>query len=80
MVKLVYFGHFGCKIGPVPFQNLTKNPWDHKTRAQELTSGAICMFLSFFEKIWEQFKDGRVGKKRNPPFFAIFKSAWSTSN
>ena len=55
---IVDFGHFGSKFELLPFQNLTKNPWDYKTRAQELTSGAIRMFLSFFVKIWEHFKDG----------------------
>ena len=55
-----YFGHFGLKIGPFRYWNLTKTLWDYKTRAQELTSGAIRMLLSFFAKIWEHFKDGRV--------------------
>ena len=54
------FGYFGLKLGPLHFINLTQNPWDYKTRAQELTSGSICKWLSFFVKIWEHFKDGRV--------------------
>ena len=61
---------FVCIIGLLPFWNLTKNPWDYKTRAQELISGAICTFLSSFVKIWEHFKDGRI----RIPFFAIFES------
>ena len=60
VVIIVDFGDFGCKFELLPFQNLTKNPWDYKTRAQELTSGAIRMLLSFFVKIRELFKDGRV--------------------
>ena len=52
------FGHFGLKIGPLRFWNLTKNPWDYETRAQELTSGAIHTFLSLLVLIWESFKDG----------------------
>ena len=60
VVKMLKFGHFGLKIGPLCFRNLTQNPWDYETRAQELTSGAIRMLLSFFVKIWELFKDGRV--------------------
>ena len=32
------FGHFWLKIEPLCFRNLTQNPWDYKTRAQELTS------------------------------------------
>ena len=55
-----YFVHFGLKIGPFYHWNLTKTPWDYKSRAQELTRGAIRMLLSFFAKIWEHFKDGRV--------------------
>ena len=47
-----------------------KNPWDNKTRAQELISGAIYIFLSFFGKIWEYVKDQRVGGKKN---FIILK-------
>ena len=69
---IVDFGHFDCKIEIFLFTNLTKNPWDYKTRAQELTSGAICMFLSFSDKIWEHFKDGRVGEKRKPSLFSHF--------
>ena len=49
-VDYVDFGHFDCKIGLLIFINLTKNPWDYWTRAQELTSGAIRMFLSFVVK------------------------------
>ena len=60
VVKMLKFGHFRLKIGPLCFWNLTQNPWDYETRAQELTSGAIRMLLSFFVKIWEFFKDGRV--------------------
>ena len=60
---IVDFGHFGSKFELLPFQNLTKNPWDYKTRAQELTSGAIRMFLSSFVKIWEHFKDEAHGGK-----------------
>ena len=56
-----YFGHFGLKIGPFYHWNLTKTPWDYKTRAQELTNGAIRMLLSFFVKIWESFKN-RAGE------------------
>ena len=54
------FGHFGLQIGPLCLRNRTKNPWDYKTRAQELTSGAIGMFLSLFVWIWELFKDQMV--------------------
>ena len=60
VVKMLKSGHFGLKIRPLCFWNVTQNPWDYKTRAQELTSGAIRMWLSFFVKIWEHFKDGRV--------------------
>ena len=74
------FGNTYGKIGLLLSLNLTLSPWDYKKKAQDLTSGAICMFLSFFGKIWEHFKDGRVGEKRNPTFFAIFESTWSTSN
>ena len=77
---IVDFGHFGSKFELLPFQNLTKNPWDYKTRAQELTSGAIRMFLLYFSKIWEHFKDGRVEEKMNSTFFCIFESTWSTLN
>ena len=80
VIEIVVFNHFGCKIELLRFTNLTKNSWDYKTRAQELTSGAIRMFLSFFGKIWEHYKDGRVGEKRNPTFFAIFENTWSTWN
>ena len=52
---MLKFGHFGLKIGPLSFQDLTKNPWDHKTRAQKLTSGAIRMFLSLFA--WTDFDE-----------------------
>ena len=58
VVKKLIFGHFGLEIGPLWPGNRNKNPWDYKTRAQELTSGAIRMFLSLFVKIWEHFKDG----------------------
>ena len=51
------FAHFGLKIEPLCFKNLTQNPCDCETRAQELTSGAIRMWLSFFVKIWELFKE-----------------------
>ena len=57
---MLKFGHFGLNIGSLCFWNLNQNPWDYKTRAQELTSGAIRMSLSFSVKIWELFKDGRV--------------------
>ena len=57
---LVILVILGSKLGHFAFEILTKNPWDYKTRAQELTSGAIRMLLSFFVKIWEHFKDGRV--------------------
>ena len=77
---IVDYCHFNCKFEVFPFQNLTKNPWDYKTRAHELTSGAIRMFLSYFSKIWEHFKDGKVEEKINSTFFAIFESTWSTSN
>ena len=60
VVKMLKFGHFGLKIGPLSFWNFTWNLWDYETRAQELTSGAIRMLLSFFVKVWEFFKDGRV--------------------
>ena len=68
---MIDFGHFGYKIELLFFTNLTKNPWVHKTRAQELTSGAICMFLSFFGKIWEYFKDRRVKEKKKSPFLKV---------
>ena len=56
--KMLVFGHFGLKIKPLQLWNLTKNSWDYKTRAQELTSVAIHMLLSSFVKIWEHhFKD-----------------------
>ena len=58
--KNVNFKVFWLQIGPLCVWNLTQNPWDYKTRAQELTSGAIRMLLSFFVRIWEHFKDGRV--------------------
>ena len=45
------FAHFGLKIKPLRFRNLPQNPGDYKTAAQELTSGAIRMLLSFFVKI-----------------------------
>ena len=54
------FGHFELKIEPLRSRNLTQNPWDYNTWAQELISGAIRMWLSFFVRIWELFKDGRV--------------------
>ena len=54
------FGHFCLKIKPLCSRNSTQNPWDYKTGAQELISGAIRMWLSFFVRIWELFKDGRV--------------------
>ena len=60
VVRILVFGHFGLKSKPLWLWNLTQNPWDYKTRAQELTSGAIRMLLSFFVRIWELFKDGRV--------------------
>ena len=53
-----YFGLFGLKIGHLWLGNQNKNPWDYKTRAQELTSGAICIVLFLFVQIWEGFKDG----------------------
>ena len=71
VVKMLKFGHFGLKIGPLRFWNLTQNPWDYETRAQELTSGAICMFLSFFGKIWEYFKDRRVKEKKKSSFLKV---------
>ena len=40
------FGHFGLKIGPLPCKNCSKNLSDCKTRALELTVGAISMILS----------------------------------
>ena len=62
MVCLVQLGG-GCgnnyKIRLLLFTNLIKNLWDCKTKAQDPTSGAICMFSSFFGEIWEQFKDGK---------------------
>ena len=57
---MLTFGHFGLKIGPLWIWNLTPNPWDYETRAQELTSGAIRILLLLFVQIWELFKDGRV--------------------
>ena len=60
---IVDFNYFSCKVEVFPFQNLTKNSWDYKTRAQELTSGAIGMFLPSFVKIWEHFKDEAHGGK-----------------
>ena len=72
VVKIVDFSHFGCKIGLPLFTNLTKNPWDNKTRAQELTSSAIRMFLSFLDEIWEYLNDGRVGEK-NLTFLPFLK-------
>ena len=80
MVKIVYFGYFDWKIGLLSFWNLTKNPWDYEAEAQELTSGAIGMFLSLFGKIWGHFKDGMGGERRNPTFSAIFERTWPTSN
>ena len=65
-VKIAIFGHFGqfgLKIRPLWLGNRNKNPWDYKTRAQELTSGAIRMFLSSFVEIWEHFKDEGQGDK-----------------
>ena len=53
---MLTFGHFGLKIRPLWFWNLTRNLWDYETRAQELTSGAIRMlsacyrFLLRFER------------------------------
>ena len=38
VAKIVDFGHFGCKIGPLVIRNLNQNLWDYKTRAQKLTS------------------------------------------
>ena len=55
---------FVCIIGQLLFWNLTKNPSDFETRAQELTSGAIGMFLSLFVEIWENFKDERVWRSK----------------
>ena len=43
-------GHFPFEIGP-------KTPWDYQTGAQELTSGAICMFWPWLVWIWECFND-----------------------
>ena len=63
VVKKLIFGHFGLEIGPLWPGNRNKNPWDYKTRAQELTSGAIRMFLSSFVEIWEHFKDEGHGVK-----------------
>ena len=60
VVRILVFGHFGLKSKPLWLWNLTQNPWDYKTRAQELINGAICKLLSFFVRIWEHFKDGRV--------------------
>ena len=77
------FGHFGLKLGPIQFINLTQNPWDYKTRAQELTSGAIRMLLSFCVKIWELLKDGRVWglfyKMNLVVNFNIFYNFWYIS-
>ena len=39
----------------------TQKPRDHKTRAQELTSGAIRMLQSSFVEILEHFKDEGYG-------------------
>ena len=72
MRKTVDSGHFDRKIGLFLFINLTKNPWDKKTRVQVLTSGAIRMFLAFLGKTWEHFKKRRVGEKRNPTFSPFF--------
>ena len=51
MVIIVDFSHFDWKFKLLPFQNLTENPRDFKTRAQKLTSGAIRIILSYFSKI-----------------------------
>ena len=77
MVKVVDFDHFRCKIELLFFTNLTKNPLVHKTRAQELTSGAICMFLSFYDKILKYLKDRRVKEKKRLPLTTFFRPAIS---
>ena len=70
-----HFSHLDRKIGPLCVRNRTYNPWDYKTRAQELTSGAIRMFLSLFLRIWERFKDQMVwGSFRNVDFKGNFNS------
>ena len=45
------FGHFGLQIELLRSRNLTQNPCDYKTGAQELISGAIRMSLSFNVRI-----------------------------
>ena len=52
-----HFGHFWRKIRPLCLLNRTLNLWEYKTGAQELTSGAIRIFLSLSVKISEGFKD-----------------------
>ena len=69
--KTVDFGHFGLKFELLSFTNLTKNLWDYKTRG--LTSGAIHVFLASLGKIWEHFKDRRVGEKSKPIFLPFLK-------
>ena len=70
-----HFSHLDRKIGPLCVRNCTYNPWDYKTRAQELTSGAIRMLLSLFLRIWERFKDQMVwGSFRNVDFKGNFNS------
>ena len=70
-----HFGHFGRKIGPLCLKNRAYNPWDYKTKAQELTGGTIRMFLSLFVRIWERFKDQMVwGSFRNIDFKGNFDS------
>ena len=64
VVRILVFGHFGLKSKPLWLWNLTQNPWDYKTRAQELISGAIGMFPSLFVEIWENFKDERVWRSK----------------
>ena len=65
------FGNTYGKIGLLLSLNLTLSPWDYKKKAQDLTSGAICMFLSFFGKIWEYFKDRRVKEKKKSSFLKV---------
>ena len=44
-VKKTNFGHFDLNFSSLSCKNRSKNPWDYKTRAQKLTSGAILMFI-----------------------------------
>ena len=58
--NLTFFGNYGyLGLSHFAFKIWLKIRC-YRTRAQEQTSGAIRILLSFFVKIWELFKDGRV--------------------